>query len=67
MLKTKIAFFRVLKEQFNPSWENKLCTTILGFYFTDVRTGLIPLKRAFRDYNSPFCIRSAVMGFLNPP
>jgi len=30
-----------------------------------VRTGLpwkIPLKRAFRDYNSPFCIRGAVMG-----
>jgi len=35
-------------------------------FFTrpDVRTGLpwkIPLKRAFRDHNSPFCIRGAVM------
>ena len=67
MLKTKIAFFRVLKEQFNPSWDYKPCTTILVFYFTDVRTGLIPLERAFRDYNSPFCISGAVMGFLNPP
>ena len=26
----------------------------------------IPLKRAFRAHNSPFCIRGAVMGFLNP-
>jgi len=37
----------------------------------DVRTGLpwkIPLKRAFRDHNSPFCILGAVMGkFLNSP
>jgi len=36
-----------------------------------VRTGLpwkIPLKRAFRDHNSPFCIWGAVMGkFLNFP
>ena len=32
----------------------------------DVRTGLlwkIPLKRAFRYHNSPFCIRGADMGF----
>ena len=27
----------------------------------------ISLNRAFRDHNSPFCIRGAVMGFLNPP
>jgi len=36
-----------------------------------VRTGLpwkIPLKRAFRDHNSLFCIRGAVMGkILNSP
>ena len=41
------------------------------FTRTDVRTGLpwkIPLKRAFRDHNSPFCIWGAVMGkFLNSP
>ena len=41
------------------------------FTWPDVRTGLpwkIPLKRAFRDHNSLFCIRGAVMGkILNSP
>ena len=60
-----------LKEEFNPSWEYKPCTMIPVFIRPDVRTGLpwkIPLKRAFRDHNSPFCIWGAVMGkFLNSP
>jgi len=43
-----------------------------GFFTRpDVRTGLpwkIPLKKAFKDHNSPFCIWGAVMGkFLNSP
>ena len=42
-----------------------------GFFTPpDVRTGLlwkIPLKRAFRARNSPFCIRVIVMSFPYSP
>ena len=53
-------------------WGNTIHAQLLRFFTRpDVRTGLpwyIPLKRPFRDHNSSFCIRGAVMGkFLNSP
>ena len=72
-IKTKLHLqLGALKQEFNPSWEYKLCKTILVFYSIRCEEWtameLIPLKRAFRDHNSPFCIWGAVMGkFLNSP
>ena len=54
-----------LKEEFNPLWEYKPCTTIPVFYSNRCEDWTTmedtSQSRAFRDHNSPFCILGAVM------
>ena len=60
-----------LKEEFNPSWEYKPCTTILVFYSTrceDWTTMEDTSQESFQGSQLPICIWGAVMGeFLNSP